>query len=103
VVLTVGAEALAVAIATSVMMLRDKGIRDDNCDDQKHCRQPGLDANNQISSLSPWNAAAWVVGAAGLGVGTVLVIMGGPNSDRKTALGVSPNGSGMGLQLRSTF
>jgi len=116
VALAIGAEATAVAIGTSVLMLHAKGSRNDGCDAQKRCNDSGYDSNDQLKSLGPWNAGAWIVGAAGLGIGTWIILATSPSkasseksekpsdkNEARAAVSVSPSASGLGLQLRSTF
>jgi hypothetical protein len=92
VTLAIGAEAAAVAIGTSALMLHNKSVRDANCDAQRSCSQAGIDANNQLSALSVWNAGAWSVAALGLGAGTFLVLTNPPAKEPRTSLSVSPLG-----------
>ena len=102
--IAIGAEAATVALVTSGLLLHDKGVRSSECDGQKVCSSDGLDANNRIKSLAGWNAGAYALAAVGLGVGAFLVLT-NPASDgaTRTAIGVGPNGSGVGLDLRRTF
>lgn len=101
--ISVGAEAALVAIGTSAMILHQKTVRDDNCNAQRMCSSAGLDANGTIATLVGWNAAAWVVTAAGLGAGGILLAVGWEDAKRTTAIGAAPIGSGMGLRVRSSF
>lgn len=103
----VGAEAATVALVTSVMILHDNSVRSSECNAQKACSVDGVDANNRIRSLVTWNAGAWAVAAVGLGAGAYLVLSNPRPADHaggtQTAIGVAPNGSGVGLDLRSSF
>ncbi|HEX8796614.1 MAG TPA: hypothetical protein VF765_36940, partial [Polyangiaceae bacterium] len=45
-----GASAL-IAVGTSIFMLHDKSVRDDNCDANKVCSSAGLSANNELGQL----------------------------------------------------
>lgn len=101
--LSIGAEAAIIAVVTTGMIEHQKSIRDDNCNTQKVCNTDGFNAANTISTIVPWNTATWFVAAAGLGVGTVLVLISPPGSEKSTAITVSPASSGMQLGLRSTF
>lgn len=94
-----GASASAVAIATSFMMLHQKGVRDDECSSRKLCTQRGLDANDQLSSLGGWNAGAYTIAAVGLGVGAFLVLTHPVDEKKEVSAGVGPNG----ITLRGTF
>jgi len=84
------------------MMLHQANLRNDNCDAAKVCNPDGITANGQLQGLAPWNVGAYVAAVAGLGVGTILLLT-NPRNARQTAVDVSPNGSGAGLMLRSTF
>jgi hypothetical protein len=101
--LSIGGEAAIVAIITSAMLEHQMGIRDEGCNAQKVCDTAGIDAVHTISTIVPWNTATWFVAAAGLGIGTVLVVISLPHSERRTAITLSPNESGLGLGLRSSF
>ncbi len=87
-------------------MLQEKGERDSNCNDQKVCNAEGFSANTRLRNLAPVNAVAWGATAAGLGLGAYLVLS-HPKKARSegtsTTVGVSPAGSGLGLDLRGTF
>ena len=95
---SIGAGAGILALGTSILMLKDKGDRDSNCSD-KVCNPNGITANSQLSDLGPWNAAVWVVAAAGLGAGAFLLFTNPADDGRSTQVGVTPGG----LSLRSTF
>ena len=102
--LAIGAEAGVVAIVTSIMMVHYQGVRAGDCNSQNVCSQAGYDANGRMSDLAGWNAGAWALAAIGLGVGAYLVITNpADGSGRQTAIGVAPNSSGMGLNVRSLF
>jgi hypothetical protein len=97
-----GASAGLVALGTSLMMLHQSDLRNAGCNAAKVCTPDGLNANSQLDGLAGWNVASYVAAVAGLGIGTILILT-NPKNDRKTAVEVSPNGSGAGLFLRSTF
>ncbi len=101
--LSVGAEAAVIAVVTSVMIEHQKGIRDDGCNAQKVCTTDGFNAANTISTIVPWNTATWFIAAAGIGAGTVLLLVSQPKSERQTAITLSPESSGLALGVRSTF
>ncbi len=101
--LAVGAEAAVIAIVTSFMIEHQKGIRDDGCNAQKVCTSTGLDAVGTIHTLIPVNTTSWFVAAAGLGAGAVLLFTSRPESEPHTAITLSPNSSGVGVGVRSTF
>lgn len=100
----IGATASVFAIGTSVILLQDASTRSSNCNAQKICNPDGITANAQLSDLGPWNAATWIIGIAGLGIGAYLLVT--HPTDRAmgwTQVGVQPNGSGASLELRSSF
>lgn len=97
-----GASAL-IAVGTSIFMLHDKSVRDDNCDANKVCSSAGLSANNELGQLVGWNIGAWAVAAVGLGVGAFLVLTNPSDKEMGTQVGVGQTGSGTGFLLRSTF
>jgi hypothetical protein len=99
----IGAEAAVMAVGTSLMMLHDKSVRDSNCSAQKICSQTGVDAAQDIGLLGGWNAGAWIVAAAGLGVGGYLLWRDPSGSERRTAITIDPMGTGVGLGVRSRF
>jgi hypothetical protein len=103
VTLSIGAEAAVIAVVTSGMIEHQKSIRDSGCNAQKICTTDGFNAANTISTIVPWNTATWFVAAAGLGVGTVLVLISPPGSEKSTAIAVTPESSGLQLGVRSTF
>jgi hypothetical protein len=96
--LTVGAEAAVVATVTSVIMLDDKSTRSSDCNAEKVCSSSGFTANTQIGSFAGWNAGAWVVAAAGLGLGSYLLIT-HPPAKRTPALTLGPGSA----TLEGTF
>jgi hypothetical protein len=99
----VGAESAVAALVTSVMILHDKSVRDANCSAEKICSPAGLDANQDIGLLEGWNAGAWIVAAAGLGIGAYLILTEPVDGGQRTAIAIGPIGSGTGLGLRSSF
>lgn len=99
----VGAEAAVAALVTSVMILHDKSVRDANCSTEKICSPAGLDANQDIGLLEGWNTGAWIVAAAGLGIGAYLILTEPADGGQRTALAIGLIGSGTGLGLRSSF
>jgi hypothetical protein len=105
--LSIGAEAAAVAIATSVLLVHEKSVRDGECDADKVCSQRGLDTSGTIGSLAAVNAAAWIVGAAGIGAGAILLLTHRAETTARTRdrliVAVSPTPTGVGVRLWSTF
>jgi hypothetical protein len=101
--LSVGVEATLVALVTSGMMLHEKNVRDGHCDTQKVCSIDGANANTSLSQLGWWNATAWVVAVAGLGVGGYLLWSHPVEGRASTGVAVEPVGTGVGLGLRGGF
>jgi len=99
----IGAEAAVLAVGTSLLMLHDKSVRDGNCNAQKLCSEAGLDANKDIALLGGWNAGAWIVAAAGLGVGGYLLWRDPVEGEKRAAITLDPMGTGLGLGVRSRF
>jgi hypothetical protein len=102
VVLSVGAEAAVVATITSFMMLHQNGIRSDDCVD-KVCSAAGLSANETLHNLEWWNAGAWVVAVAGVGVGAIVLWTNPTDAALHAEVGIAPTGSGSSLLLRGAF
>jgi hypothetical protein len=116
IVLAIGADATVGAVITSFILLHQKGVLDENCNAEKRCSSTGVDAAATIHALVPWNTAMWVVGAAGIGTGAVLLIthrpQKAPSDTRETArspkppppeLVLSPSPSGASFSLVGTF
>jgi hypothetical protein len=99
----VGIEGGAVAVTTSFMLLHEKSRLDDNCDAQKACSSAGVNAKSIIAETVPWNTTSWIVAAAGLGAGTILLLTSLSDSGRTTSVTVSPAPSGASFGLRSSF
>jgi hypothetical protein len=89
--LSIGIEAGVVALATSAMLLYDKGVRSDNCDSNKVCTPTGSAANDRIGALTGWNVGAFALAAAGI-VGGVLILNANPPDQPRTTVSVSPAG-----------
>ena len=99
----VGSVAGVVALGTSAIMLVKKGERDDHCDAAKICSQQGLDANGLLADLAGWNAGAWVVAAAGLGAGAVLLLTHPADREKGVQVGVRSTGAGARLDVWAAF
>jgi hypothetical protein len=98
VAVAVGGEATAIAVITSFMMLHDNDVRNTDCPN-KVCTQSGIQANTSLHQLEGWNAAAWVVGAIGIGGGAFLLLTNPSDRALHTQVGVTPGG----LLLRGAF
>jgi hypothetical protein len=90
--IAVGAESAIVATVTSVLILEDKGTRDSDCNADRVCSSSGFNANTQIGALAVWNAGAWILAAAGLGVGSYLLLT---HSPARTTVSLSPSGGSL--------
>jgi hypothetical protein len=101
--LAIGAEAAVIAVTTSFMLLHEKSVLNDNCDAHKQCNAVGLDAKGAITETVPWNTGSWIVAAAGVGIGTVILLTSRSDSGKDTALSVTPTPGGAALGLRSQF
>jgi len=102
----IGAPAAAVAAVTSFMLLHEKSVRDDECNAQKVCSSNGYDQVTAIDANRTWNTVAWIVAAAGLGGGTILVLTSQKHDAAPattTGLTVTPAPAGATFGLRSTF
>jgi hypothetical protein len=84
-------------------MLADNSTRNSNCSAAKVCSSAGLSANSDLATVGGWNAAAWGIAAAGLGLGAYLVLTHHADRTTDTRLGVAPNGSGASFSLRTSF
>jgi len=101
--IAVGAEGAIAATATSIAILDYKSTRDSGCNAQKVCSADGLNANGQIASLVGWNAGSWVVAAAGLGIGSYLLLTHPLEKTRPLAITLAPSGTTAGLGLGGSF
>lgn len=99
----IGSASAALAVGTSILMLQDASNRSNNCTSAKVCNAAGLTANSQLGDLGPWNAAFWIVGAAGLGVGITLLVTHPSDESKGMRLQVMPTTSGASLGLRGAF
>jgi hypothetical protein len=99
----IGGGAALIALGTSIWMLHDKSVRDDNCDANKVCNTAGLGANSEMGQLVGWNIGAYAVAAVGFGVGAFLILTHPSDKEMGTQVGIAPTGSGTGFVLRSSF
>jgi hypothetical protein len=90
--LAAGVQGAGLAAVTSFMMLHQNSIRNADCTD-KACTTTGLNANREIDSLAPWNAGAWIVGVAGVGIGAFLLLSNPSDKELGVQVGVSPGGA----------
>jgi hypothetical protein len=97
----VGIAGLVVGIVTGVMAIDRKSTADAHCP-FKSCDSVGWDAVQSGRTLGGVSVASFVVGAAGVAVGTALVVV-GRSSSSKAAVGVSAGPGGGSLVLRGAF
>lgn len=94
IVLTIlGGAGLTAAAVTGSMMLADEHAIDAGCpgDRRSDCNEEALDASARAEALSPWNVAAWVVGAAATGAGIPMIVVGDDQAaDVKMGLSAGP-------------
>jgi hypothetical protein len=74
VTIAIGSEASLIATVTGIMMLEDRSTRNQDCSAQKVCSSLGYNANSDIASTEVWNTGAFIVAAAGLSIGTLLLL-----------------------------
>ncbi len=100
---SVGAASAVIALGTSIVMLKDNGDRNANCNAAHVCNANGITANQAINDLGGWNLAAYIVAGVGLGAGAYLLLTNPADKRRTTEVGVAPNGSGGSLLLQGSF
>jgi hypothetical protein len=98
-----GGSATLLAVGTSILMMHDKSVRDGNCNADKVCALAGFNANEDLKYTAGWNVGAWIAAAAGLGVGSVLILSTSDGAGGRSDVTVKPIGSGVGLGVGSTF
>lgn len=101
--IALGTEGAVAAIATSAAILDYKSTRDSGCNADKQCSSDALNANNNISGMIGWNAGAYVLAVAGLGVGTYLLLTHPPRHARRFSLTLAPEGTMGGVGLGGSF
>ncbi len=86
-----GIVGVGAAVVTGIVILNSKSTASTGCTlpspnpDQKSCDQSGRDAARLGRTLIPVNIIAWAVGAAGLGVGSYLLLTSGKKSAAASA------------------
>jgi hypothetical protein len=68
----IGAAGIVVAAVTGLMLVSKNSTINGNCDSSGSCQQQGWNAVEDARVLLKVNTASWIVGAVGLGTGTVL-------------------------------
>lgn len=99
----VGLAGLVGGVVSGLMLQQKKATINDHCDAQKTCDPQGLDAVEGARTLLTLNTVSWAVGIAGVGAGTLLIIVGGPSkapADSKANAGLP---AAFALQWRGTF
>ena len=98
----VGAAGVLVAAVSGVVLMNERNVVDENCDEENRCNDTGLKAADNGKLLVPINTIAWVVGAAGLGAGAYFYFTAPPAPQgTQSASGWVPNGAC--LHLQGTF
>lgn len=92
----VGVAGVITGVVSGVMLASAKSTVEDNCVDKICTNQRGIDAASSGRTLLVVNTAAWVVGAAGIGLGAYFLLSSSP--DRPSAAVVpfaSPDGAAL--------
>jgi hypothetical protein len=98
----VGLVGVAAGVATGVAVLGAKSKANDHCNSR--CDAEGRDAVSTGKTLVAINWVSWGVAAAGLGVGTFLVLTSKPSSSQpSTAASVEPVVGPTSVSLRGRF
>ena len=93
----VGAAGLVVGAITGGLTLDKKSISGANCDDvARTCNQLGSDANDAGRTLGTVTTVSWVIGAAALTTGVVMIVM----SDDGHDVAVLPTPGGLQGRVR---
>jgi hypothetical protein len=100
----VGGVGIGAAVVSGLMLPDKQRVVDDNCDNGL-CNQAGLDAASEGNTLLIVNTTGWIVGIAGLGIGTYLVLTGTRSTETKAQRDVSlvPLERGIGLNYAGAF
>jgi hypothetical protein len=97
-----GLAGLALAAVSGAVLLDEKGTVSRHCPRPDACDGEGAAAASANKVWLPVNAAAWIVGAAGVGAGAFLILTSGPDAPR-TAIAVAPCEGGARLEARTAF
>lgn len=100
--LGLGVAGAAGAAVTGVMALQDKRTADANCPAMACINQKGLDAASQGKTLVVLNAAAFAIGAAGVGAGAYLILS-NPRASAPATLASSVGPSGAFVSYSGAF
>jgi len=101
IVLGLGVVGLGVAgVTTGILAANDAHIEDE-CPGNV-CSEDGLETADSSRSLFPVNAAGFVVGALGVGIGTLLIVTSGSNAPKSTGIRarVTADGATLGIHRR---
>lgn len=94
----VGVAGLAVGAVTGIMVLGKKSTANDHCNDQLQlCDQTGKDANDAGRTLGTISTIGWVVGVAGVGLGTYFILTSNGKSETALATHVGPTVASVAL------
>jgi hypothetical protein len=98
----VGVAGVGTAIISGVLLNKKKSTVESDCSQKVCATQAGIDAASSGRTLLVVNTAAWIVGAAGLGVGAYFILTSTPASQTSGWIpSVGPNGAG--LAYRGAF
>jgi hypothetical protein len=92
----IGVAGVATGVITGVMLANTKSSVLANCIDKMCANQQGVDAASSGRTLLVVNTAAWIVGAAGIGLGAYFLISSSPDRPAAAVVPVaSPNGASL--------
>jgi hypothetical protein len=98
----VGAASLVVSLVTGGLVLGKKSTVQSGCDAQKFCTTDAIDAGSSGKTLSAVSTVTFVVGLAGIGLGTYFILSSKPDG-ATTALRANASPDGAALALTRTF
>lgn len=98
----VGAAGILAAAVSGVMLLNNRKLVDEHCDEHNLCDRVGTDAATNGKTLVPINTVAWAVGVAGLGAGTYFYLT-APSSGSSPSRANVWRPRGVSLQVQGSF
>jgi hypothetical protein len=104
VVLGIGIGGAVVAGVAGLVTMDAKRINDENCPDlTQTCNATGRDAASRGRLFGPITTAGLIVGSAGIGIGTFLILTGGANTSNSASLSLRSDGVGSRLVFERAF
>jgi hypothetical protein len=103
VVLGLGVAGVAAGAVTGIMTIDRKNTVEADCPGGVCATSAGLDAASEGKTLSLVSTIAFAAGAAGLGLGTYLIIAGGSPAQTTTALALTTSARGAGFGVFQSF